>query len=623
MPFEKHWLYEKDIVKKSINGVCLANPFLKYIEDERVVFNSKSSGDKVTILSGGGSGHEPLHLGFVGDGLLDVAVSGSIFASPSVKQIVSGIHSKPSNKGTIIVVKNYTGDILHFGLAAERAKAQGLNVELLIVQDDVSVGKTKNGMVGRRGLAGTCLVHKIIGAKSSIDNNSASLDEVHKLGQKVIDNLITIGVSLDRVTLPISKFDKHNENKNKNNDETKEIEEIEEEIEEEKEIDVLGNDEIEIGMGIHNEHGIKRVKPIPTVEELSEMLLAYLLDPNDKERYYVPYDKDDDFVLLINNLGATSNLELYAIQSIVHEKLNSLYGIKPIRIYTGSFTTALDGPGFSITLLNVTKAGGNEILRCLDYPTTASGWNSSISTSQWNQLNSHIIKEPQTINSISSNIKFDSKTVESILTQGCKNILKVEPQVTLYDTVAGDGDCGETLVAGANAITKSLSNNKLETQDAVKFLDVLGDLIETAMGGTSGGLYSIFISSMCAYLKKQEILNKDGFYVSKLQFADTLEAGLKGLEKYTRARVGDRTLMDTLIPFVKTFKETGDIDKASKAANNGAESTRKLAAKFGRASYVGEEEFKKFDKEGGLPDPGAVGLAALIKGFVEGYKSCQ
>lgn len=151
MPSEKHWTYEKDLVQTSINGVCLSNPYLKYIKEERVVFNSNPSEDKVSIISGGGAGHEPLHLGFVGDGLLDVAVSGSIFASPSVKQVVSGINSKPSKKGSIIVVKNYTGDILHFGLAAERAKALGLNVELLIVQDDVSVGKTKNGMVGRRG----------------------------------------------------------------------------------------------------------------------------------------------------------------------------------------------------------------------------------------------------------------------------------------------------------------------------------------------------------------------------------------------------------------------------------------------------------------------------------------
>lgn len=205
MSQEKHWNYTKDIVRTSISGVCAANPYLKYIESERVVYNSHSpenGEEKVTVVSGGGSGHEPLHLGFVGDALLDVAVAGSIFASPSVKQVLSGIHSKPSKKGTVVVVKNYTGDILHFGLAIERARSQGINAGLLIVQDDVSVGKTKNGKVGRRGLAGTALVHKLVGAKSFVDGCKASLDDVMDLGQRVIDNMVTIGASLDRVVIP-------------------------------------------------------------------------------------------------------------------------------------------------------------------------------------------------------------------------------------------------------------------------------------------------------------------------------------------------------------------------------------------------------------------------------------
>lgn len=608
MPSEKHWNYTTDIVRTSINGVCLANPFLKYIESERVVYNSNSSNEKVTILSGGGSGHEPLHLGFVGDGLLDVAVCGNVFASPSVKQIVSGINSKPSKKGTIIVVKNYTGDILHFGLASERVKASGLNVELLIVQDDVSVGKTKNGMVGRRGLAGTSLVHKIVGAKSILDNHSASFDEVYNLGQKVIDNLVTIGASLDRVTIPLSKA---NNNENDNDSDS----------DDDEKIDELSKDEVEIGMGIHNEHGIKRVSPIPTVEDLAESLLKYLLDPNDKERHYVNFDSNDDVVLLINNLGATSNLELYAIQSIVVEKLNSVYKIKPVRIYTGSFTTSLDGPGFSITLLNVTKAGGDEVLRCLDTPTTATAWNSAIKTKDWESLGNHIIKEVPEVNNIKSNIKIDSSLVEKILVKGCDDVLKVEPKVTLYDTVAGDGDCGETLAAGANGILKALKDKSLELTDAVKFFDELGDLVETAMGGTSGGLYSIFISSMGSYLKKIDDESNGNFQLNEKEFAKTLNAGLKGLQKYTRAKVGDRTLMDTLIPFVETFANTNDLSKAVEEGHKGAESTRKLEAKFGRASYVGEEEFRKFDAEGGLPDPGAIGLDALIQGFVSGYNA--
>lgn len=607
MSQEKHWNYTKDIVRTSISGVCAANPYLKYIESERVVYNSHSpenGEEKVTVVSGGGSGHEPLHLGFVGDALLDVAVAGSIFASPSVKQVLSGIHSKPSKKGTVVVVKNYTGDILHFGLAIERARSQGINAGLLIVQDDVSVGKTKNGKVGRRGLAGTALVHKLVGAKSFVDGCKASLDDVMDLGQRVIDNMVTIGASLDRVVIPTV----HGEEKQDDSDD------------EDEKIDELGKDEIEIGMGIHNEHGIKRVSPIPTVDQLAETLLAYLLDPNDEERYYVDFDKDDDVVLLINNLGSTSVLELYAIQAIVNEKLFSIYNIKPVRIYTGTFVTSLDGPGISITLLNVTKAGGDEILRLLDLPTNAPGWNSAIQSSDWKKLGEQLVKEAPEIHYATSSIKLDPELVKKILLKGCEEVKKVEPKVTLYDTVAGDGDCGETLLAGADSITNSLRDNSIDLTDAVRFFEELGDVVESAMGGTSGGLYSIFISSMSSFLKQQE-KSRGAFTVSEEDFADTLEAGLKGLQRYTRARVGDRTLMDALIPFVETFKSTGDINKAAQAAHDGAESTRKLAAKFGRASYVAEEEFRRFDSEGGLPDPGAIGLAALINGFVSAYQS--
>ena len=602
---DKHWQYTSDIVRASVDGVCLANPFLKHIETERVVFNSNTvdNKNKVSVISGGGSGHEPLHLGFVGDGLLDAAICGSIFASPSVKQIVAGINATPSDKGHVVVVKNYTGDILHFGLAAERVKAAGQLVHLLIVQDDVSVGKTKNGMVGRRGLAGTALVHKTVGAKATM---GASLDEVVKLGNNVIDNLITIGASLDRVTIPSSSAD------------SKEV--SEDGSDDEKE-DLLADDEVEIGMGIHNEHGIKRVSPIPTVDSLVESLLKYLLDPNDKERYYVPFEKDDEVVLMINNLGSTSNLELYAIQSIVHEKLGSIYGIKPVRIYTGAFTTSLDGPGFSITLLNATRAGGAEILECLDAPTTAMAWNSAFKTVEWSKMGTQIVHDAPEVNHVTSDVKLNGELVKRILLKGCEDVLKVEPKVTLYDTVAGDGDCGETLAAGANAIKKALANGSLDLTDAVKFFDELGDIVESAMGGTSGGLYSIFISAMGSYLKARDNESKsESIVLTESEMAKTVAAGLEGLQKYTRAREGDRTLMDALIPFARTFAETDDISQAAKAAHEGAEKTRKLEAKFGRASYVGEEEFRKFDKEGGLPDPGAVGLAALIKGFVAGYK---
>ncbi|ODV85308.1 hypothetical protein CANARDRAFT_28573 [[Candida] arabinofermentans NRRL YB-2248] len=602
----KHWNYKDDLVHSHLKGLCQINPDLRLIDSERVVIAKSSPSSKVMILSGGGSGHEPLHAGFVGEGCLDVGVAGYIFASPSTKQIYAGLKSKPSDKGTLIVVKNYTGDILHFGLAAERAKAEGLKVELLIVQDDVSVGRTKNGMVGRRGLAGTSLVHKIVGAKSAKDSNKASLKEVFQVGEAVVANLVTIGASLDHCSIPGNRH-KEEESDDEEEGETKHL---------------LKEDEIEVGMGIHNESGIKRVSPIPTVDDLCAELLEYLLSKDDKERNYVDFESKDDVVLLINNLGGTSVLELIAIQNTVVGLLETKYSIKPVRIYSGSFTTSLDGPGFSITLLNATKAGGDEILECLDYPTTVPGWTCNTTTQSWSSKTAdYIIEAPEIDEGLntSSLVESDATIFKAILESGCKKLLTKEPKITLYDTVAGDGDCGETLANGAHAILDLISKDKLALDDGVRALTQITDVVETAMGGTSGGLYSIFISALAKSLKEKEL--KDGKYeVTTYNLSIALNDALESLYKYTRARVGDRTLIDALAPFVETFLATkGDLNKANVACNDGAESTRKLKAKFGRASYVGEEEFKQFEAEGGLPDPGAIGLAALIDGFAEAY----
>lgn len=554
---------------------------MKMIPHEKVVFNTNSQEDKVMLLSGGGSGHEPLHCGFVGNGMLDVGVAGHVFASPSTRQILAGIRSKPSKAGTLIIVKNYTGDILHFGLALERAKALGYtNIEMVIVADDVSVGKTKNGLVGRRGLAGTTLVHKILGAKSL---TGAHLKSLAKLGTDVVNNLVTIGASLDHCSIP-----------GRGGEDTEEVE-------------FLLSNEVEIGMGIHNEPGVKKVSPIPTIDHLISELLKYLLSTEDKERNYVPFKSDDEVVLLINNLGGVSNLELYAITHHVFEQLGKTYKIVPKRVYTGAFTTSLNGEGFSITLLNASNIEDENVIDLLDAPTDAVGWNSNFSA--WTSTEDIFVDENVTLEEeVSSDFKVDSKKYVEILKTGLQAVLDKEPEITRYDTIAGDGDCGETLSNGANAIISGIDSGKLETTDLVKSVIQITELVEDSMGGTSGGLYSIFLSSFAQNLRNS----------SSNDLPLSLKVALKSLFQYTKARVGDRTLIDALDPFVNTLYDSkGDFGKAVQAAVDGANSTRTLEAKFGRASYVDQDELKK---EGGLPDPGAIGLAALFEGFYKAYK---
>lgn len=241
----------------------------------------------MTLIAGGGAGHEPAHAAFVGHGMLSAAVSGNIFASPSVKQIVETIGTVGGSPGTILIVKNYTGDIFHFHLAAEKARAQwGHRVEVLVVGDDVAVGRKKSGKVGRRGLAGTVLVHKILGALAA---QGKSIDELLTVGKQVVDGLVTCGVSQGHVHIPGTAYQ-------------------DEEA------------QVELGMGIHNEPGAQILNPRPTLDSLLESMLNMLLSEQDSDRAYVDF-RGQEPVLLVNNLGGISQLELGAL---LHETLAKL-----------------------------------------------------------------------------------------------------------------------------------------------------------------------------------------------------------------------------------------------------------------------------------------------------------
>lgn len=557
------------------------------IEHDRVVFRTASAANsgnkpKVTLVSGGGSGHEPTHAGFVGEGALDAIAAGAIFASPSTKQIFSALKAVESPKGTLIIVKNYTGDIIHFGLAAERAKAAGMKVELVAVGDDVSVGKKKGSLVGRRGLGATVLVHKIAGAAAA---HGLELSEVAQVAQAVNDNSATIAASLDHCTVPGHKPE-----------------------------NILGDDEYEIGMGIHNESGTQKSSPLPSIPELVAQMLPLVLG-EDEDRSYVKFEPKDDVVLMVNNMGGMSNLELGYAAEVVSEQLIKKYNIIPKRTIVGAFITALNGPGFGITLMNASKAGPS-IIKYFDYPTTASGWNQTYHNAEdWKVLADGKVPTAPSLKTIKnekpSGVKANFDTFAKILLAGIERINEVEPKVTWYDTIAGDGDCGTTLVSGGKGLTEAIDDHSLRLEDAAHGIEDIAYIVEDSMGGTSGGLYSIYLSALAKGINdsgdKQLTVNT---------FKKASQSALEALYKYTRARPGYRTLIDALQPFVETLNAGKGPRAAVEAAQQGAEKTRKMDALVGRASYVAKEELRKLDSEGGLPDPGAVGLAALLDGLV-------
>jgi dihydroxyacetone kinase len=289
---------------------------------------------------------------------LSASVAGSVFASPGAEQVGRGIDlvNNGSGKGVCVIIMNYTGDVLNFGMAVEKAKSRGVNVDMVIVGDDVGVGRKQGGKVGRRGIAGTCLVLKIAGALAS---TGASLDEVSKTAKLVAENLVSVGASLSHVHVPGHPSDEN--------------------------VDTLKENEVELGMGIHNEAGSERLSDTK-LPALVKKMLAQMLNTEDTDRAFLKVSREDETVLMINNLGGVSPLELGGITEEVAVQLESSYSIKPVRIVSGTFMTSLNGLGFSISLLKITDTGlgkGKGMVELLDGPAEAVGWPGSINTSTW------------------------------------------------------------------------------------------------------------------------------------------------------------------------------------------------------------------------------------------------
>ena len=295
---------------------------LRKLDCGNVIVRADKKVDKVALVSGGGSGHEPAHGGFVGKGILDCAVAGAVFTSPTPDKIFEGIKAVATSKGVLCIVKNYTGDVMNFEMACDMAADEDINVASVIVNDDVAV-KDSLYTTGRRGVAGTILVHKIAGAKAE---SGATLDEVKKVAEKVIANVRSMGMSISPCTVPAAG----------------------------KPGFILADDEVEIGIGIHGEPGTHREK-ISSADDTAKILLDKILEDLDF--------KDREVVVLINGMGATPLMELYIINNFIQDYLAS----KDVKVYdtmVGNFMTSIEMSGFSITLLRL----DDELKKLYDAP---------------------------------------------------------------------------------------------------------------------------------------------------------------------------------------------------------------------------------------------------------------
>ncbi|KAK3046614.1 dihydroxyacetone kinase Dak1 [Extremus antarcticus] len=583
----KHFLNDPSaLVLSALKSITLTNPTTALDPDDKIIYLRPDAAEpQVSIISGGGSGHEPSFAAFVGPGLLSGAVAGTIFASPGAEQVRRCILERvETSKGVLVVVMNYTGDVLNFGMAVEKAKAAGMEVEMVVMGDDAGVGREQGGKVGRRGIAGTVLVHKIAGALAA---QGGTLGEVFKVAQTVADNTVSIGSSLLHVHVP-----------------GREVGEAEE----------LKQNEVEIGMGIHNEPGSE--KSTSDLPGIVKTMLKYMLDQSDADRAFLNISSSDETVLLINNLGGVSVLELGGITTEISHQLRETYGIKPVRIITGTFMTSLNGLGFSISMLKLQPTGtSHSMLDLLDAPAEASGWGGSaaIKSSTWSNPPTQTREKGsgESSENKACGITLDPELADKALRHALQKVVEAEPDITRYDTVVGDGDCGIGLKRGAEGILKQLDKGK-EQKDAALFLDGIISVVESTMDGTSGALYAIFLNSLAHGLRQQA--GSSTQQADPAIWAKALKVAMQSMSKYTPAQPGDRTLVDALAPFVETLEKSKSVEEAAKAADEGAKTTKGMKASLGRTVYVGGKGFEE------VPDPGAHGLAVFFSGLAEGLK---
>ncbi|KAF7983385.1 hypothetical protein HWV62_22391 [Athelia sp. TMB] len=516
--------------------------------------------------------------------MLTGAVCGNIFASPNANQVRRGIDLLDNERGTVIIVKNYTGDVLNFGLSKEQYAAlhpdKATRLKFVIVGDDVAVGKTQGNIVGRRGLAGTCLVYKIAGALAS---RGASLDEVYDLARWVASRIATIGVGSEHCHVPGTAASESH----------------------------LGGNEIEIGMGIHNESGHQRLSPAPPLKDLVPKLLELLTSTSDPERSFVPFQGNGDkVILLVNNLGGLSELELGGVVGQVRKDLDAK-GIKIERILAGTFMTSLNMPGFSITLLLLPPANQEgpsteHVLDLLDAETSAPGWKWSAKSPPFGQAAVHspviVERTAGTGKLVSSS---NSKEFVDAIGRACRNLIAAEPEITRMDTIAGDGDCGLTLKSGASGVLSRLESGQINGQDIVGSTIEIARVAEEHMGGTSGALYSIFFSALAQGIEAAPV-NDPTIWPFALRYA------LEKLYTYTRARPPSRTLVDPLAAFIENFQENV-FAIAVRKAQEAAEATKNQEAKAGRSAYVESESLR--DEQ--VADPGAWGVKVILESLLD------
>lgn len=557
--------------EEALQGFAQANA--RYVKPVYggVVRSTKTAQGKVALVVGGGSGHYPAFAGWVGPGFADGAVAGNIFASPSGAQAYSVCKAADRGAGILIGFGNYAGDVLHFGQAVERLASEGTDARTLLVTDDIA-SAPHDEHLRRRGIAGDLPVFKVTAAACEAGK---PIDEVVAIFDRANERCRSFGVAFDGCTLPGAD-------------------------------DALFHVEpgtMGIGLGIHGEPGIDS-KPLGTADEIAEMLVEGLLGDR-------PDESGSRVVALLNGLGSAPYEDLFIVYRGVARALGEA-GIEIVEGEVGEFVTSLDMNGLSLTLLWLDDVIEPLWFAPCDTPAYRRGsvTEAEADTTELNNERPQVgVEQPgsEVSQAVAARLAEALADVAALLKEN-------EKKLGDLDAVAGDGDHGVGMARGSHAAAETAQRLLGEGAGAQTLLVGAGDSWSDRAGGTSGALWGAMLTAV-----GNTVGDSDG--VDLATQAQAARAALEAAIRLGGASVGDKTLVDALVPFVEAFEAAVDGGDASAAwraaseeANRGAETTKDFAAKLGRARPLGQ-------KSVGTPDPGAVSLSMIVARIADGAAS--
>jgi len=545
-------------VEEAIDGLIMGSGGrlcrLEFNEHTRVVLSNVRPlplKEKVAILTGGGSGHEPSFGGLVGD-FLDASVCGEVFASPTTLAVSRAMDAIAGKPGCLVVVLNYTGDRLNFGISVEDAKRRGLRAKMVIVGDDIAIPGSRQP----RGVAGMVFVLKIAGAAAE---RGGSLDEVYLVAEAAAQNVFSIGASFSTCSLPGKPRS-----------------------------DRLGDGNMEIGLGIHGEPGVETL-PFGKAADICRKMVLRLKEAVGQERL------DRPMALLVNNLGGLTKVEESlavgaSVKALREEGFSNI-----VLVASGVVMSSLDMQGFSISLLDLTchPDAHDHLLR----GTNAPGWAPF----------QPVVAEPAVVLSVAaaaissdepaaarSPATADGQRLKTLLEKALDAVASKADYLDELDSFVGDGDCGTTMLQGVEQVRNDMAGYDFDDPG-----EVMASLATTArsIGGTSGVLYRLGFAAASAHFAAHP----------KSSWPSVLKVACEGIQKYGGAELGDRTMLDALIP---AAMETDPV-KMAEAAEAGCEKTRYMEARAGRSAYIKKETLD------GHPDPGSVAVCSWLSAIVQ------